>query len=91
MIKPWEISATTRNDTIALVEEEVQYLLDTIRKLRTHHNALLPFSRLPRELMTKIFWQLMPNSFIEGKGWLETPKRWIAFSETCSFWRSVAL
>lgn len=91
LIQPWEIPTITRAETIGLVEEEVQRLRETIRRLHTHHNALVPFSRLPKELTTRIFGYLMPSAFILMGLNVDIPKRWIAFAQTCSLWRRLAL
>ena len=91
LIKPWEVPATARAETIGLVEEEVEHLRNTIRSLHTHRNALVPFSRLPRELMTRIFWELMPDSFPGRRRFPHIGSKWIAFAQTCSLWRNVAL
>lgn len=62
---------------------------DAILKLRSRFNELAPISRLPTEMLAKVF-------FIHVNDHLHTvykwhPRYWIAFSHVSRYWRTVSL
>lgn len=72
-------------------EDEVQKHKHAISNLWSQFNARLPVSRLPPEVLTKIF--IMHRDFAKypGGAKLGHPRYWIAISHVCRHWRTVAL
>ena len=72
------------------IDKDIQDLEDSVRQLKTRRNALAPVSRLPNELLYKIFTTfagLEQSDYING-----TDISWIRpITAVCSHWRAVAL
>ncbi|KAG6844779.1 hypothetical protein H0H87_003897 [Tephrocybe sp. NHM501043] len=85
------IDYSTPNDatvdkTRHLIDREMQRLEDSIRLLKSRRNVLAPISRLPPEMLAKIFAFRVADS-IESTN----PLEWIRVSHVSRYWRAVAL
>lgn len=60
-------------------------------EFNSYFNELTPISRLPPEILTKIFLMHVSRytEFPPTRRWM--PRRWISFSHVCQYWRSVAI
>lgn len=68
------------------IDIEVQKLEDSIRSLKSRRNVLAPISRLPPEILSKIFAFCASENPSTGK-----PLHWIKVSHISRYWRAVAL
>ena len=78
-----------RNTEYAHIQKEIQALEAAIRALKVRHNTLSSISRLPPELLSRIF-----ESVARGEDNIRMKNlepRWIGVSHVCSHWRHVAL
>ena len=76
-----------RNTAYAHIQKEIQALEAAIRALKGRHNSLSSISRLPPELLSRIF-----EFLARGKCYAEKRKlHWIGISYVCSQWRHIAL
>ncbi|KDQ61416.1 hypothetical protein JAAARDRAFT_509522 [Jaapia argillacea MUCL 33604] len=68
--------------------------LESVRRLRTKRNSLVPISRLPPEVLVNIFGQHASRSDISlgfALGCSRSTVWWIAITHVCQYWREVAL
>ncbi|KDQ63102.1 hypothetical protein JAAARDRAFT_366821 [Jaapia argillacea MUCL 33604] len=79
------------------IDAEIEKYLGVVRGLRSRRNVHAPVSRLPPELLTRIFSELcwtdqssFPNSSYHIR---QEPRRyfWIKVTHVCRLWRSVAI
>ncbi|KAI0270711.1 hypothetical protein BC834DRAFT_788847, partial [Gloeopeniophorella convolvens] len=71
-----------------IVDKQIDDSELSILSMRTRHNALVPISTLPPELLARIFHlhALYHPPFTSGK-----PLGWIVDTHVCRHWRQVAL
>uniref|UniRef100_A0A8H7XVH0 F-box domain-containing protein n=1 Tax=Psilocybe cubensis TaxID=181762 RepID=A0A8H7XVH0_PSICU len=79
-----DMSAT---EAFRIIDAEVTKHKNFILSLRTRRNTFSPISRLPPELLSRIFGFLSQDSPLYGT----TVLSWIRVSYVCRTWRSVAL
>ncbi|RDB20806.1 hypothetical protein Hypma_012032 [Hypsizygus marmoreus] len=68
------------------IDQEMQRLEDSLRALKFRRNFLAPISRLPPEILAKIF-SFRAAESVEGTN----PLEWIRVSHVSRYWRAVAL
>lgn len=68
------------------IDQEVQRLEDSIRTLKSRRNILAPISRIPPEMLSKIF-SYRTSESSEGNN----PLEWIRLTHVSRYWRAVAL
>ncbi|GJE96967.1 hypothetical protein PsYK624_131770 [Phanerochaete sordida] len=94
MIQAEDLSTTSTIDAaIALRRQQIAALSQEIIGLQTRRNALSPLiSRLPTEILAKIFFLLMLESSDEQEraGGLSSPG-WLVVTRICAHWRTLAL
>ncbi|KAI0059580.1 hypothetical protein BV25DRAFT_1054039 [Artomyces pyxidatus] len=73
-------SARTPDD----MDKDIEQLENVLRALKKHRNTLSPISRLPPEILSRIFSHLAAPS-------LNTPWMWQTVSHVCRRWREVAV
>ena len=76
-----------RNTAYAHIRKEIEGLEAAIRALKRHHNNLSSISKLPAEVLTRIF-ELLAFSKDNAA---EPKPHWIGISHVCSQWRHIAL
>ncbi|KAF9544637.1 hypothetical protein CPC08DRAFT_675855 [Agrocybe pediades] len=74
----------TSQEAISLLEAEVRKHENHIAALKTRMNSFAPISRLPAELICKIF-EVVRQSYALREGSL----RWIELSHVCHAWRNL--
>ena len=68
----------------SIIDRDIARLEESIRVLKSRRNELAPISRLPAEILCKIF------SFIEDTSIIyvgRSPELWINFSQVSQHWR----
>ena len=73
-------------DAIRAIDQEILRLKETIRRLRSERNGIVPISQLPPELLARIFQFIADNEIHESN-----PMERINFSYVSHHWRDVAL
>lgn len=76
-----------------LIREKIQRCLDEITELKSHWNSLAPVSRLPPEILSKIF-AMHVSQYVRPPANKESdvgPSYWFNFSRVCQYWRMVSL
>ncbi|KAG5647807.1 hypothetical protein DXG03_007729 [Asterophora parasitica] len=69
-----------------LIDQEMQRLEDAIRLLKSRRNILAPISRLPPEMLAKVF-SFRAAESVESSN----PLEWIRVSHVSRHWRAIAL
>ncbi|KAG5638349.1 hypothetical protein H0H81_000482 [Sphagnurus paluster] len=82
-LSPHDLAAEKTRDAI---DQELQRLEDSIRLLKSKRNILAPISRLPPEILSKIF-AFRAAEAAEGP----SPLGWIKLTHVSRHWRAVAL
>jgi len=87
-----QVSAFSRSEdritAYAHIQQEIQTLEAAIRALKVLHNSLSSISRLPAELLSRIFVLLVRS---EDTMSVKRKPHWVGVSHVCSQWRHIAL
>ena len=75
------------DEMLSIIDREIARLQESIRVLKSRRNELSTISRLPTEILCKIF-SLVEDNILSSS---RSPKFWINFSQVSQHWRSVAL
>jgi F-box-like len=78
----------------SIIDRDIAHLEESIRALKSRRNELSPISRLPVEILCKIFSLIEDNVsdiFYFKLGRLGSPESWTNFSQVSQHWRFSAL
>ena len=74
--------------TRSIIDRDIAHLEERIRTLKSRRNELSPMSRVPVEILCKIFSLVEDNSTVYLG---QSPESWTNFSQVSQHWRSSAL
>lgn len=78
----------TKDMRLISVDEKIQFAEEELRKLRSEHNLLIPFARLPSEIMSIIFKHCVNHR----PTWQpQSRMAWLNVTQVCRQWRTIAL
>ncbi|KAF4610965.1 hypothetical protein D9613_006730 [Agrocybe pediades] len=82
---------STATDAVRTIDSEIEQHEQEILALKTRRNTYAPISRLPPELLSRIFECYKTVQFIPTQFQYSHPLRWIRCTHVCRLWRTVAL
>ena len=87
------VTAFSRPDAIKAaqtdIDSEIQRLNDLISSLKSRRNSLCPVSRLPPEVLSEVFQDLVEQ--LQSQDRFKVDFKWISVAHVCRLWRSIAL
>jgi hypothetical protein len=83
------MDASSREIERQKLDKEIQHASEVLRMLKTRRNSLAPISRLPTEILARIF-TTIAHSYLDNFGYRELS--WIySVTAVCGHWRAIAL
>ncbi|KAF9564267.1 hypothetical protein CPC08DRAFT_685438 [Agrocybe pediades] len=78
-------------DAVYIIDSKIKQYEKEILALKTQRNTYAPISRLPPELITRIFECCKEVESMPSRLQYQKPPRWIPCSHVCRLWRTIAL
>ncbi|KAF4610966.1 hypothetical protein D9613_006731 [Agrocybe pediades] len=78
-------------DAVYIIDSKIKQYEKEILALKTQRNTYAPISRLPPELITRIFECCKEVESMPSRLQYQKPPRWIRCSHVCRLWRTIAL